>query len=59
MRLESETVGVSAAVLGARASTASSVHKAAPKLATTASATGGDQSVTVSPDAKFGIPCVY
>jgi anionic cell wall polymer biosynthesis LytR-Cps2A-Psr (LCP) family protein len=51
------TQSVSAAVLGARASTASSAGKSAPKPAKTPS--GGDQAVTVSPDAKYGIPCVY
>jgi hypothetical protein len=53
---------VSAVMLGARASSASaadtagSADKTAPKPAKTPSS---DQAVTVSPDAKYGIPCVY
>jgi len=50
---------VSAALFGARACTADSAAKTAPKPSKTASATGGDQAVTVAPDAKYGIPCVY
>jgi len=51
------TQSVSAAVLGARASTASSAGKSAPKPSKTPG--GGDDAVTVAPNAKYGIPCVY
>jgi LCP family protein required for cell wall assembly len=53
------TQSVSAALLGARASAVSSADKSVPKPSKTATATGGDQAVTVAPDAKYGIPCVY
>lgn len=47
---------MSATILGARASAGSAAGKSKPKSAKTA---GGDQAVTVSPNAKYGIPCVY
>jgi anionic cell wall polymer biosynthesis LytR-Cps2A-Psr (LCP) family protein len=53
------TQSVSAAKLGARASAASAAAKSAPKPAKSASPASGDQSVTVAPNAKYGIPCVY
>jgi len=51
------TQSVSAEILGARAATVSAADKSKPKAQK--SSGGGDNAVTVAPNAKYGIPCVY